>query len=316
MKRTKMILGLLLVAALMIGVTFSTYAFFTSEARSNNNVFDTATLKITATDVKGEVATMNLENIWPGEEGGKTGTIVIKNDGTMDLKYKVSAQHSKGNKDLYNSLYVKITRPNGAIAYEGKLNELNGYLMNSNLGVKKSEKLTFKVTLDPTANNTLQGVDTVVSFVFDATQWDNTEMNWANVYKNITPPTVKPEHIGGGLFTAGSGFISLGDGAYCVEIDTVNNLSTLKLKRYEITIYDVDGNLIRTILGSPTLLESISNDKITKACSVTIPGEKTLWFGSNNWMIGSWIRNTEPAYAIVRLTDGNGVIHEIRLDLH
>lgn len=315
MKRTRVILGLLLVAVLMMGITFSTYAYFTDEAASKSNVFDTATLNIAGTGGNHAVANMKLENIWPGPEGSKTGTIEIKNIGTMDLKYKVSSEMINGSEDLYSKLYVKITKPSGAVAYEGRLDDLSNYLMNGNLPVGKAEKLTFEMTLDRAADDELQDKKIYVRFVFDATQWDNPERNWSKEYAFIAPGKVVREGEGNydvfekrALFENGDSNVNKDGYGILVYID--KPFKDNDFKAFEISIYDRYDRLLKKMIGTSKLLNELS----TPACYASFTKDDSYFYGDDYWMMGSWQLDNPPtpSYAIVRATLPNGDIHELK----
>lgn len=76
------LLVIALAAALMGGATF---AYFTSQATNEGNVFSTGTLQISITDPV-EEAIFNVGNMYPGQPT-VTDYIYVKNDGTLPMKF-------------------------------------------------------------------------------------------------------------------------------------------------------------------------------------------------------------------------------------
>lgn len=183
MKKQKLIVIVLLVAIFAFAIGYGTYAWFTDKATSSNNVFQTGTLDIGGTlDGTTALATLDLQNLYPGSQGSRNGVIAVKNYGTLDLKYKVSSEYASGSTELFNKLKVRITKGQGDSIYDGALSGLNGYIVNENMAPNTQEDLTFVVTMDDDADDTYQNKEVKVNIVFDATQNNNSQANWANTY--------------------------------------------------------------------------------------------------------------------------------------
>jgi predicted ribosomally synthesized peptide with SipW-like signal peptide len=174
----KVIISLVLVALMGFGTAIGTFAWFTSQATSDANTFKTGTLSIGGLAGTSALRTFTLSNLYPGLEGSKSDYITVKNNGSINLQYSVSANYDTGDgtgyAPLYNIAKVKVTKASGDVVYNGNLNALNKALVNATLPVGKSETLNFTVSLPDETNNDYQGKTAKVNFVFDATQNRNT----------------------------------------------------------------------------------------------------------------------------------------------
>jgi predicted ribosomally synthesized peptide with SipW-like signal peptide len=166
----KSIAALAVAAVMTVGVGASSYAWFTSQATSVNNVVQTGTLVIGGPSGTATLKHFTLNNLYPGKDGSKSENITIRNNGSINLKYTVSSTFKSGEGNLYNIANVAVKNNSGVILYNGKLNLLNKALANKSLLVGEAETLNFTVSLPESADNQYQGKAANVDFVFDASQ--------------------------------------------------------------------------------------------------------------------------------------------------
>lgn len=166
----KSITALAVAAVMTLGVAASSYAWFTSQATSVNNVAQTGTLVLGGPAGNSTLKAFTLNNLYPGAQGSKSENITIRNNGSINLQYTVSSTYKGGADNLYNIAQVKIAKPSGDVVYNGYLNALNKALVNTSLLVGESETLNFTVSLLDDADNQYQGKTAYVDFVFDANQ--------------------------------------------------------------------------------------------------------------------------------------------------
>lgn len=164
-------ISLVLIGLLAFGIGFGTFAWFTSQATSDNNTFTSGTLVI---DSPGRLtADLDVYNIYPG--WSKSKTITVHNSGSLDFKYRMSVKALPDNK-LYDGptpLMVKINN--------GDFKEIDE-LGNVELGtIAAGQDGTFTITfkLPEAANNDYQEASGTFTFVFDATQTANPGWNEA-----------------------------------------------------------------------------------------------------------------------------------------
>jgi len=164
--KKKAIISLILIAVMAFGIGAGSYAWFTSQATSTNNVFAAGTLVIGVPEVDDKVGVFNVETWEPGKS--ETKTIEVKNLGTLPFKYRVSASMVEGEA-LYNKLDLVIKKGDVEI-YDGKLAGLSNLQVSDNLDKDGVENLSFTVSFPEDAGNEYQGLSTKVNFVFDAAQ--------------------------------------------------------------------------------------------------------------------------------------------------
>lgn len=185
--------GLMLGLAALTGTAFS-LAFFTDQTDVADNQFTTGTVDLSA----GTMSTaITLEAMAPGDTS--TNALTVSNDGTLELRYAVSASATnddvKGLKDQL-ALVVRtadVTTPNdpcnnfdGTQLYSGDLDNSGanqGRLVGSNaagsqtgdrtLAAASAETLCFRISLPSNTGNAFQGATTTATFTFDAEQTRN-----------------------------------------------------------------------------------------------------------------------------------------------
>lgn len=173
----KSIAALALAAVMTFGVGASSYAWFTSQAKSTNNTIQTGTLAIGLAGTSAQYP-FTLNNLYPGIEGSKTGHITVKNNGSINLMYKISSVYAGGDQNLYNIADLKITTSAGAPIFSDKLYKLSTALANVTLPVGKTETLNYTVSLPgEETGNYYQDKVAYINFVFDAAQY-NTTSDW------------------------------------------------------------------------------------------------------------------------------------------
>ena len=169
----KSLITIVAVAAIAVGVTS---AYFTDQAVVTNNTFSTGVLEIGASGNAWTDVTV-AGNMKPGDTINKTFTVI--NDGapfyggpsTLSGKLFISAPYASGSGDLYNNVWVKVTRMQWgeAVVYEGWLNGLVGVDGQAILQPGWTQEYKFEITLPVSAGDSLQGLTSTFNFVVDAT---------------------------------------------------------------------------------------------------------------------------------------------------
>ena len=193
-RRRRGLLALLMAGAAVISATGATMslAIFTDSATNGANIFTTGTIHIgiapSATAIIGNLAMM------PGDT--VSGSVVVTNNGTAQLRYAVSgAATNADTKGLAAAIVVTIRQPDtaggtvctaftgtqlwtGAVPYvEGNL--IGTFATNPNGGrvldaSPAHETLCFQATLPKTVVDTaLEGASTTMTFKFYAEQTAN-----------------------------------------------------------------------------------------------------------------------------------------------
>lgn len=170
--KKKAILSLVLVALLAFGIGAGSFAWFTSQATSTNNLFEAGTLKIgdeiagsTARTVETlTVSTDTLGNIFPGWTS-TAKTISVENNGSLPFIYRMSVNAS--NSILYTGatpLQVKIDG--------GSWTDIDalGYVEFPQVAAGATGQFTIQFMLPTGANDDYQGAEADFTFVFDAKQ--------------------------------------------------------------------------------------------------------------------------------------------------
>jgi hypothetical protein len=140
-------------------------------------------LRITTFPAKGF---LKGDNMAPGDK--VSSELTIKNEGTCDLNYTISAQNSSGDAELFQFLDLTIKDSEGNSLFAGKLKELQGLPLGV-LGSGVSTVYKFMVGLSLDATNDLQGKSNSVTFVFNATEHPST-LNGRVIWD---PPLEKPD---------------------------------------------------------------------------------------------------------------------------
>lgn len=168
--KKRMILALMLIGLLAFGAGLGTYAWFTSQATSTDNVFQTGTLKMSATESAGGV--ISVTNQQPGDSKDYTVTIAHDSNSTLPFRYKLIPTVT-ADADLADDLVITIVKNENITIFNGTINlldQVNGYEINENLAVDKSDVLTITLTLPTSAENDCQGKSAEIDFEFRATQ--------------------------------------------------------------------------------------------------------------------------------------------------
>jgi predicted ribosomally synthesized peptide with SipW-like signal peptide len=104
----KLVISLVLIGALAFSLGLGSYAWFSSEAVSENNVFASGTLSLNVNDDVDGVYTLELgeiNNIAPGDIMPEE-EIIIKNDGTLNLAW-AGRFELDGDTYLAKAIYIK-----------------------------------------------------------------------------------------------------------------------------------------------------------------------------------------------------------------
>lgn len=171
--KKKAIISLVLISLMAFGIGAGSFAWFTSQATSTDNVFTAGTLEI---EGPGTITSemLNVSNIYPSWQESKA--VKIKNIGSLDFKCRMSVKPLTGNK-LYDGPTPLQVSVNGG-AYKD-IDEL-GYVGLGQLGAGKEGSCTIVFRLPEAADNEYQGASATFEFVFDATQTENP--GWTEEY--------------------------------------------------------------------------------------------------------------------------------------
>lgn len=105
----KLIISLVMVGIMAFGAGLGSYAWFTSAATSNDNVFQAGTLQLDVNnDVEGAYTLElgEISNIQPGDVMNEE-EIVITNEGTLDLAWFGNFVINPGDEKLAEAIYIK-----------------------------------------------------------------------------------------------------------------------------------------------------------------------------------------------------------------
>jgi len=169
----KLIISLVMIGILAFGAGLGSYAWFTSEAVSSDNVFETGTLKIGDEEGEGRIVPTELgfDKIFPSWE--RTYSVEVENNGSLEFKYGIeSITLKEGSELLYKG-------PNGLeISFDGttfmSLDKVDyQYLGRIAAGKKGSFDVTFR--LPYTAGDEFQGLSATLIINFYATQVENND---------------------------------------------------------------------------------------------------------------------------------------------
>lgn len=180
--RMKVLISLILIAAMAFGIGAGSYAWFTSSATSTNNVFATGTLELDG--IEDEIFTegvLDVDNIYPSWSSYKDITVI--NNGTLDFMYRLtsidleasSAKHGIDQDILYsgkNGLEVSFDGNNWM-----KVNDAKNVYLGVIPAEENNNQRTFRIhyRLPWQANDDYQGATATLKFNFLATQLENEE---------------------------------------------------------------------------------------------------------------------------------------------
>lgn len=177
--KTRVIISLVLIGILAFGAGFATVAYFTSQATSEDNVFETGTLIIGVPNAGSNSGVFDIGNWQPGDS--ETADITVNNLGSLPMKYRLRAEFSDEGEEaaaLKDILDAVITKGDTVI-FSGKLSALAaGVVVNEDFAAGASEVLTFTISMPVDAGNEYQGASATAKFIFDATQTNRTDDGW------------------------------------------------------------------------------------------------------------------------------------------
>ena len=176
--KTRLIISLVLIGVLAFGAGLGTVAYFTSQATSEDNIFETGTLIIGVPSEGENSGIFDIENWQPGDSA--TETLTVNNLGSLPMKYKVTAvfgdelEASVAEAAALEDILDLEIKKDGTVIYNGKLSGLaSGLDVDTDFAAGASQVLSFEVSMPTSAGNEYQGADVTVQFVFDATQINN-----------------------------------------------------------------------------------------------------------------------------------------------
>lgn len=164
--KKKAIISLVLIALMAFGIGAGSFAWFTSQATSTDNVFTAGTLII---ENPGTITSgmLNVSNIYPSWQESKV--VTIKNIGSLDFKCRMSVKPLTGNILYDGSTPLQVSVNDGAYI---DIDEL-GYVDLGQLAAGANGLCTLGFRLPEAANNDYQAASATFEFVFDATQTTN-----------------------------------------------------------------------------------------------------------------------------------------------
>lgn len=182
--KKRLVLILMLIGLLAFGAGLGTYAWFTSSATSENNVFETGTLEIGG--IGNSEFTTNLNNgnnIYPGWEAGKK--ITVTNTGSLDLMYRIKdIEYVSGSKILFDGKYKEDNNNRQDWNYLQVsfgddenwyyINQLKNYYIGKIYTDNRDGNFYIKFRLPEKADNKYQGKNVTLKFNLEATQIGNT----------------------------------------------------------------------------------------------------------------------------------------------
>lgn len=180
----KLLISLVMIGVMAFGAGIGSYAWFTSNATSTDNVFETGYLEITGPDTMVGASWNTPSNIYPSWTSGEQ-TITVTNSGTLDLRYRIGlvapTELSVDEEELLDALEVRIENAAGTnltdVSGDGfvSLGALTPTEIGSIVATEGVDTGTFGIEfrLPSTVGNELNivgGVDLDVDFLFEATQ--------------------------------------------------------------------------------------------------------------------------------------------------
>jgi predicted ribosomally synthesized peptide with SipW-like signal peptide len=157
--KTKMFMSMLVIALAAALVGGATMAWFTDTATNEANTFTAGNLDVAAGP---QTYTVAINNMAPGDT--INGSFTVTNTGTLNLKYKVTA-----NTD-------GATNPNSLFRTGGATVTFTGGTETGTIAATDPDSLvtvTYTVALPSSAGNAFQGDSGTLSFTVDATQPNN-----------------------------------------------------------------------------------------------------------------------------------------------
>ncbi|WP_176461728.1 TasA family protein [Anaeromicrobium sediminis] len=179
----KVLLSMLLIGVLMFGVGMGTYAYFTSVATSENNLFETGTLEIGDINTMDQVTiAASSTGIYPGWTSG-VKTINVNNNGTLELQYRMSVSQfndtaidslpASMNTLLYDGATPLQVSINGGTPQNINALGVNGFVNLGTIPANQSGTFTIEFSLPTAANNLYKNATGDFDFLFEATQVGN-----------------------------------------------------------------------------------------------------------------------------------------------
>jgi len=185
----KILTSLMIIAVLAASITAGAMAVFTDQQTNPDNVFTTGTVIL---GIDPATAMFTVSNMAPGDV--KYGGLEVTNDGSLELRYAMTttADDTSTLDEQLDLTIDVVTDPGGdAIWYtdDDVVGEANiygpddvlssaffgdpaqgGQAGDRTLALLASERLRFEATLPLDTDNSYQGTNCTVAFVFDAEQ--------------------------------------------------------------------------------------------------------------------------------------------------
>ncbi len=167
-KHPRRALGGLATILASVGLAVGSGATFSSQTANLSNTFTSGTL--VQTNSKDGIAIVTGANLKPGDVS--TGTVKIKNTGTLKGAFKLSETNDSSGFGAGN-LTLKIEdTTNGTTVYSGDLGGVaaGGIALTGDWAVGEERTYTFTVTLDASTPNADQGKSATADYLWDEVQ--------------------------------------------------------------------------------------------------------------------------------------------------
>jgi len=184
----KILTSLMIIAVLAASITAGAMAVFTDQQTNPDNVFTTGTVIL---GIDPATAMFTVSNMAPGDV--EYGGLVVSNNGSLELRYAMNTTADDtstldeqldltidvvtgpgGDSTWYtadDAVGENIYGPNGVLSSAFFGDPVTGNQTGDRtLASLASERLRFTVTLPLDTDNTYQGTNCTVAFVFDAEQ--------------------------------------------------------------------------------------------------------------------------------------------------
>jgi len=185
----KILTSLMIIAVLAASITAGAMAVFTDQQTNPDNVFTTGTVIL---GIDPATAMFTVSNMAPGDV--EYGGLEVTNDGTLELRYAMNTTaDDTSTLDEQLDLTIDVVTDPGVdtiwytdddVVGEANIYGPDGVLSSAffgdpaqgdqagdrTLASSASERLRFKATLPLDTDNSYQGTNCTVAFVFDAEQ--------------------------------------------------------------------------------------------------------------------------------------------------
>lgn len=173
MIKKKLIKGFLIIFCFSVITTATAYAVFTTQSVNKGNKLSAGTvvLNVDTNNQQSGVQADSLFNQSDLKPGFSTiKAIVVRNDGTLPLKYTSFSVKESGDDALFSIFQLEIRTQNGELQYKGLLSDFKGLNTTRNLLSGANESLYFTISLPDNLDSALQNKTVSFDIIFSAEQ--------------------------------------------------------------------------------------------------------------------------------------------------